>query len=256
MKYFVDTVDKRNRVLKELLIKNGFSAFDFDFKNMTEIKRGDTCVFSPAKKFTKEEIENLPKHINIVCGKLDGEYLEILNKKKISIKNLMEDEIFTVKNANLTAEGVLAIILNETDVSLFECSVLILGGGRIAKAMAVLLKSLGVNYAVVSYNPIKFPSYYTLSNKCYYRNNFIRDLDKYNVIVNTIPAKVLEDEVVNKIPANTVFIETASVKCLDDSKELKFNYLFSLALPQRFFARTAGKLVYESIMGENDYGKN
>lgn len=255
MKYFVDTVDKRNQVLKELLLKNGYDSYDFNFENLTEIKKGDTCVFSPAKKFTKEEIESLPKHINIVCGKISEEYLEVLNKKRISIKNLMEDEIFTVKNANLTAEGVLAIILNETDVSLFECSVLILGGGRIAKAIAVLLKSLGVNYAVVSYNPIKFPSYYTLSNKCYYRNNFIRDLDKYNVIVNTIPAKILDDEVVNKIPANMMFVETASVKCLDDTRDLKFNYLFSPALPQRFSARTAGRLVYESIMGENDYGK-
>lgn len=256
MKYFVDTVDKRNQVLKELLLKNGFSAFDFNFQNLTEIKKGDTCVFSPAKKFTKEEIESLPKQINIICGKLSEEYIEILKKKKNTIKNLMEDEIFTVKNANLTAEGVLAIMLNEVDVSLFDCSVLILGGGRIAKAMAVLLKSLGVNYAVVSYNPIKFPSYYTLSNKCYYRNNFVRDLDKYNVIVNTIPAKILDDDVVGAISSNMVFIETASVKCLDDSKDLGFKYLFSPALPQRFSATTAGKLVYESIMGENDYGKN
>ena len=71
MKYFVDTVDKRNQVLKELLLKNGYDAFDFNFKNLIEIKKGDTCVFSPAKKFTKEEIESLPKHINIVCGKLN-----------------------------------------------------------------------------------------------------------------------------------------------------------------------------------------
>ncbi len=256
MKYFVDTVDKRNQVLKELLIKNGYLAYDFDFLKIQEIKRGDMVVFSPAKKFTKEEIENLPKGIVVVCGNLSEEYLKILEKKKIKIKNLMQDEIFTVKNANLTAEGVLAIILEKTDVSIFDSSVLILGGGRIAKSMASILKGLGVNFAIVSYNPIKFPSYYLLSSKCYYRNGFLRDIDKFNVIVNTIPARIIGDEVIEKINPKTVFIETASVKCLDDTKKLGFEYLFSPALPQKYSAFSAGKLVYESIMGENDYDKN
>lgn len=256
MKYFVDTVDKRNQVLKELLIKNGNVVHDFDFRKVATIKRGDTIVFSPAKKFTKEEIEKLPKGINLVCGNLCEEYLKILKNKKIKVKNLMADEIFTVKNANLTAEGVLAIILEKTDVSIFECNILILGGGRIARAMASILNSLGVRYAIVSYNPIKFPSYYTISKKCYYRNGFLRDIEKYNVIINTIPAKIIDDAIVEKIAPKTVFIETASVKCLDDTKKLKFDYLFSPALPQKYSAFSAGKLVYESIMGENDYDKD
>lgn len=256
MKYFVDTVDKRNQILKELLTEKGFMTFCFDFNDLSQIKKGDTIVFSPAKKFTKDEIEKLPKNINIVCGNLSGEYLKILSTKKIKVKNLMQDEIFTVKNANLTAEGVLAIILEKTDKSIFDCKVLILGGGRIAKAMCLLLKSLSVEYAIVSFNPIKFPSYYTLSNKCYYRKGFLRDIDKFDVIVNTIPASIVDDEIISKINPKTIFIETASVKCLDDTKELKFNYLFSPALPQRYSAYSAGKLVFESILGENDYGKD
>ena len=256
MKYFVDIVDKRNQILKDLLIQNGQMVEVFDFNKVTEIKKGDTVVFSPAKKFTIEEVEKLPKGINLVCGNVGEENLKKLKNKKIKIKNLMEDEIFTVKNANLTAEGVLAIILEKTDVSIFESNVLILGGGRIAKAMATILKCLGVNYAIVSFNPIKFPSYYLLSNKCYYRKGFLRDLKKYNVVVNTIPARIIDDEIINSIDPKTLFIETASVKCLDDTQKLDFEYLFAPALPQRYSAVSAGKLVYESIMGENDYGKD
>ena len=256
MKYFVDTVDKRNQVLKEILIENDFETFKFDFNDLSNIKRGDTIVFSPAKKFTEEEIKKLPAKTKIVCGNLSPEYLKVLKDKKIEIKNLMLDEIFAVKNANLTAEGVLAIILEKTDKSIFDTKVLILGGGRIAKAMAVILKSLSVEYAIVSYNPVKFPSYYTIANKCYYRKGFLRDIDKFDVIVNTIPAKIIDDEIIAKINPKTIFIETASVKCLDDTQKLNFEFLFSPALPQRYSAYTAGKLVFESIMGENDYGED
>ena len=56
MKYFVDIVDKRNQILKDLLIQNGQKVEVFDFNKVTEIKKGDTVVFSPAKKFTIEEV--------------------------------------------------------------------------------------------------------------------------------------------------------------------------------------------------------
>ena len=86
VKYFVDTVDKRNQVLKEILIENGFETFKFDFNDLSNIKRGDTIVFSPAKKFTEEEIKKLPAKTKIVCGNLSPEYLKVLKDKKIVLR--------------------------------------------------------------------------------------------------------------------------------------------------------------------------
>lgn len=256
MKYFLDLNDKRNQVVKNLLEKDGEQVFEFDFKTIKNISKNDMCVFSPAKKFSTEELKSLPSKIKLVCGKLSDEQVKILKQKKIQHINLMSDEIFTVKNANLTSEAVLSIIIEKTKVSIFESAVLILGGGRIAKALAVMLKGLGVQFAIVSYNPIKFPSYFSFSDKCYYRENFVRDLEKYNVIVNTIPAKIIGEDIVEKIKKETVFIETASVKCLEENEKLQFEYLFSPALPQKYASQSAGKYVYESIKGKNNYEKN
>lgn len=253
MTYFLDLSDERNIYVKQLLEKNNEKTEIFNFDNTSQINIGDSIIFSPAKKFSAEEINKLPNNITIFAGNSLNQYLDILKEKHITFINIMEDEIFTIKNANLTCEGVLSLMIEKSKKSLFDNSVLILGGGRIAKGMAVLLGKLGVNFAMVSFNPVKFPDYYIYSKKCYFKYSFVDDLDKYDIIINTIPSKILDDEIVAKIANDTVFIETASVDCLDKSKATHFDFIPAPALPKKYTCETAGKFLFEMITGGNIY---
>ncbi len=251
--YYVDAADIRNVHLKELLKQTGEKVEDFSLDK--KIEESSICVFSPAKKFSVELVKKFPNNITIFAGNLNKGVVSLLKAKNINYKNLMEDEIFTIKNANLTSEGVLALILEKSDKSIFDNNVLILGGGRIARSLSILLGKLGVTFSVVSFNKIKFPQYYLYSNKCYYNYSFINDLEKYDVIVNTIPAAILDEDITNTIAKNTIFIETASVNCLNSKKATHFNYVLAPGLPKVYSAKTAGKLVYENIMDKNNYKK-
>ena len=131
---------------------------------------------------------------------------------------------------------------------MFENNVLILGGGRIARALAVLFGKLGIKFAIVSYNEVKFPTYYIYTDKCYFKDSFKHDLKEYDIIVNTIPDLFFNEELVSMVEKDTLFIETASVKCLDESLVKNFEYVLAPALPQRFSHETAGKLVLERIL--------
>lgn len=244
--FFVDTSDERNIAVKELL-KRKNQVFDFTWENISNIPNGDTCIFSPAKKFTEKEIDSLPDNINLICGNLEEKYVSILNKKNISFHNLMSDEIFTIKNANLTAEGVLAVILEESKKSIHDNNILILGGGRIARALAILFKGLNVNFSIVSFNPVKFPSYYLYTNSCFFEYSFVDRLAEFDVIINTIPTQFIDEKIIGKVKNDTLFIETASVNCLDKDKVSSFRYLPEPALPMRFSAESAGKVMFESI---------
>ena len=248
MKYYIELSDKRNTVVKNLLSNKGEDVEEFLWEKVDEIQRQDICVFSPAKKFQREDLEKFPQGISLVCGNLSDENLTIIKSKEIKHINLMSDEEFTIKNANLTAEGVLAIMLEKSPRSMFENNVLILGGGRIARALAVLFGKLGVKFAIVSYNEVKFPTYYIYTDKCYFKDSFKHDLKEYDIIVNTIPDLFFNEELVSMVEKDTLFIETASVKCLDESLVKNFEYVLAPALPQRFSHETAGKLVLERIL--------
>lgn len=253
MNYLIDISDARNEYVKKRLINDGEKVLDFDEANLDRIKQGDNLIFAPAKKFDKNFLTNLPNNIKLICGTLTDEQREIIKGKNIDYQNLMEDEIFTVKNANLTAEGVLAKILELSPKSIYENNVLILGGGRIAIALSVLLSKIGVKFAIVSFNNIKFPRYYLYTNKCFYKKQYLNEIQKYDVIVNTIPSKIFEHDEILKIKENTLFLETASINCLDKDKAMHFNYVNCPALPSKYCLQTAGEYMYEAIKGENKY---
>lgn len=253
MTYFLDLSDERNDYVKDLLKKNSEKTDVFSWDNLSNIKASDILIFSPAKKFTPEEINKLPNDIMIFAGNSLKQYIEQLKEKNIIFNNIMEDEIFTVKNANLTCEGVLSLMIEKSKKSLFENKVLILGGGRIAKGMAVLLGRIGIDFAMVSFNPIKYPDYFIYSKKCYFKYSFVKDLHNYDIIINTIPAQILDDDVINKIAKDTIFIETASVDCMDRTKATHFNFIPAPALPKKYTCETAGKFLFEMITGGNIY---
>lgn len=165
----------------------------------------------------------------------------------------MNDEIFTTKNANITAEGVLALILEHSPKSIFENNVLIIGAGRIAKAMAIILGRLGVNYAVVRFNKEKFPECYSFSKTCYFGEQFLSHLHEYDVIINTIPKTIFDEQNFGKIARDTIYIETASTNSIDPALATHFEFVPAPALPQKYAKVTAAKYLLENITGENNY---
>lgn len=164
MKYFIDMADKRNQLVKEELAKRGFQTVDFN-PDAEQGTTGDSYLFSPAKKFKLEELQKLPPEINVFCGKIDEKTQQIFLEKKIRHFNFLDDEIFAVQNASLTAEGVLGIMLAESPRSVLENSVLILGGGRIAKAMMILLGKLGVEFSICMRNLQEFESAHLFTDR-------------------------------------------------------------------------------------------
>ena len=253
MTYFIDTNDARNQILMSLLEERNQIAEKFTFDSLNKISLGDALIFSPAKKWTDEEINLLPKKISLYCGKISEKHQEILKNKEIAYHNLMNDEIFTTKNANITAEGVLALILEHSPKSIFENNVLILGAGRIAKALAIILGRLGVNFAVVRFNKEKFPECFSFSKACYLGEEFFNHLHEYDVIVNTIPKTIFDEQNFGKIARNTIYIETASINSIDPALATHFEFVPAPALPQRYARETAAKYLLENITGENNH---
>ncbi len=250
MSYYIDCQDKRCKTVKEILEKEGERVFEYSETTIKNICENDCLVFSPAKKLTTEEVGKLPNNVVIYCGAINEETKLLFNEKKIIHCNMMLNEAFAIKNANLTAEGVLAIILEKSDKSMYDNNVLILGGGRIALALSVLFGKIGIKFSIATFNKVKFPSYYLYSEKNYLGYEFLEDIKNFDVVVNTIPSEILNSEQVALVAKNTLFIETASTNCLKNNCELQFNYVLAPGLPGKYSAKTAGRVMREVLKGE------
>ena len=164
MKFYIDTSDRRNEFVYKILQKENLPCFVY-LENINKIQKGDVIVFSPAKKFTTEELSYFTKDITIYAGNISDNTRLIFNNKNIKHINLLEDEVFAIENAKLTAQGLLAIILFSIEKNFSSTKILFLGGGRITKASVNLLKNLGFIVDVASYTLNEY------HNAIYYANH-------------------------------------------------------------------------------------
>ena len=247
MRFFIDFQDKRNITVGEILKKN-YIVYDYE-KDKKNVKEKDVIVFSPAKVITRSEAESFPNDVKIFCGKISQDVQNIFYDKNVCAVNLLEDEVFAVKNAFLTAEGVLSLIISEQNKSLNDCKILFLGGGRITKATCSLMPK-GVNTSVASFSKTEYYNSFYYANNSYFADEFVSVLSSFDVIVNTRPFLYFTEEMINQVKKGALFMETASVECLQKEKVKDFTYLLAPKLPQRFSPYSAGKIIAEKIIGE------
>lgn len=252
MKYFIDTTDRRNEFVYKILMQKQKPVFVY-LENINKVQKGDIIVFSPAKKFTVEEVSFLPKEITIYCGNTAENIISIFNKKNIKVINILKDEVFAIENAKLTSQGLLAIILFSIEKSYLDTKILFLGGGRITKASTEILKRVGFKVDVSSNSITEYYNALYYADNAFYKDDFLENISCYDIIINTRPAKLDNNKIIENISKNCIFIETASLHCLDSEKKYNFTYLLAPALPQRFTPYSAGKLIADKIIGaDND----
>jgi dipicolinate synthase subunit A len=245
MRYFIELSDNRSKCLEKLLQKDGFDTAPFSFDNIIAGKE-DAIVFSPAKKLTVEEINKLPNKCQLFAGAQSADVIRVIMQKDIDYMDYMQSPEYVVKNANLTAEGVLALLIENTDRSIFDMNILLLGGGRVGKSIAVLFNKLGVKFSICEYDETKIGDLYHLTENVIKGAAFALNINDFNVIINSIPSPIITREIGEKIPDTTLLIDTASISCLAYN-EVSFRYLNAPRLPQRYTPLNAALLLYDYI---------
>ena len=240
--FAVDKSNKRNSILYDILKSEGYQSFDLLEKNIADKASGRfVYIFAPVKNLLSAEIAALSDGSIVFAGKAsDG---ELLKSKNISFFSILNDELYLNKIAQITAEGALAIMLNLTDFSLYDTDALVLGFGRVGKAVARLLKSICKSVSVASYDKAEFHSA-GVNYISYFEDSYIRNFCNYKIILNTIPAQILGSCDIKKINENTLFIDLASAPgCLKTGAQdgVKFNYYQALQVPDKIAPKTAAE---------------
>ena len=89
----------------------------------------------------------------ILGGNLSGEFTAAARRAGIAVRDYMNAEEFVLKNACLTAQAALGVLLTESSVAPRENPTAIVGFGRIGKFLCRELLSLGCPVTVYARNP-------------------------------------------------------------------------------------------------------
>lgn len=161
------------------------------------------CVFAPNIILSGEDVKKIPWGASVFAGGVDTEGEKSLTVKNILLRKYGDSEKFTLKNAEITAEAVLSLILGKTDKLLKECKILVVGFGKCGKAVCKYLFGLAADFTVMTSKPQNSVIYTTAVD-------YGADISKYDFIINTAPARVITEQQLDSVKKTVSIIDIAS----------------------------------------------
>jgi dipicolinate synthase subunit A len=186
----------------------------------------------------------------LFAGSITEEILKLAKENNVKIVDLMKQEELVILNTIATAEGAIEVALRETNINIHGSNVLILGFGRVGKTTAMKFSALSANVTCSARKEKDFAWIETLGFKSVNTNNLKENLNKYEIIINTIPTMILSKEELKYVNKDCLIIDLASKPGgvdFDEAKRLGINARLELALPGKVSPKTSAKYIKTAI---------
>ena len=239
----IDAVFNNGKISKEML--SGFDCFLFPIpvsKDGYRLNFGNDVLLM-------ELSEALPDECTVIGGKIPQFFSDHLLSKNIFICDFYDDKEYLWKNARLTAEGALLLLMGENEISLEGMNILICGYGRIGKCLSGMLRSLGADVTIAARRREVVCEASVCSG---FKSELIADIDvskRYDAVFNTVPSGIFEGRLLSMLE-NSIYIELASAPYGADSELLEGycrKYILASGIPGKYAPRSDAAEAYKAI---------
>lgn len=269
--------DVRQLYLSRFLNENGFKVNNFglgepDGSLCDAVKDAD-CVVLPlplsrdgvylnaplydGKILLSELFTAIPKNSFVFAGMIRKNEADLLRELKLKFIDYYKSEKLILKNAVITAEGIIQTIMEETPFAVSGSCFGITGYGRVARILAKDLRFLGGEVTVIARreNDRLWAETEGCSAVSFYELPKVADI--FDCFINTVPAKVISEDTMRRFKNECLLIETASApggfSLLSDEEPRLIN---TGSLPGKTLPETAGKIIglviLELLKGERE----
>lgn len=186
-----------------------------------------------------------------ICGGMvSAQTAALAAHRGLTIHDYFRREELAVANAVPTAEGAVQIALEEMGVTLHRARALVLGYGRVGKLTAHRLQALGARVAVAarSWEALAWADAY--GHDAVPMDRLGDALGECDLVVNTVPARVLTREFLSGLREGCLVIDLASKPGGVDfqgAAELGTRCVWALSLPGKVAPLTAASALRDTI---------
>lgn len=205
--------------------------------------------YSVEEHSVEEYLEKLRKGTVVFAGMAGEALRRFCQSRGLILIDYFESEAIQLKNALLTAEGALAMLLTMDGKALCGRRVLISGFGRIARLLAPRLAAMGMEVTVVA----RSGTDRALAEAMGFRAVKLGECteEKWDFVVNTVPAVIFGRAQLEAF-GDAQLLELASPPYGFDiaaAEELGKQVVLGAALPSRFAPESAAQAIKDSILG-------
>ena len=265
--------DNRALYLGEYLENQGFKVCYYAFnhtecyKTLEEAVNASDVIILPIP-FTKDRLTlNTPLFDDVVLitdivallsqkklvlgGQLPSSFCEELDSRGCAYCDYFLLDELAIYNAVPTAEGVVQVLIEELPITIHGMKCAILGYGRVGKIIASTLSCLGAEVTAFARKQSSLAEAYAASLKCNSFETLATEYNDFDVVINTVPVRVLGESELAHLNPDCVLVEVASAPFGIDfqvAKERAFKVIKAASLPGKVAPKTAGEIIGRSIL--------
>ena len=187
----------------------------------------------------------------LVCAGMVGDTLRKLAQERgLVLRDYFAREELAVMNAIPTAEGAIQIAMEELPITLHDARVLVVGFGRLGRALGPRLRSLGARVWVSARRYEQRAAAEDLGLNSEGMDHLSDWLCGYDLVFNTVPAPVLGVEELAALKEGALVIDLASRPGgvnLDAAAALGVRVIWALSLPGKVAPVTSGRYIKDTV---------
>ena len=195
-----------------------------------------------------DEFVDAIKGKHLIAGNINIK--EKLDANNIEFTDILKREEFVVLNAIATAEGTIQIAMEETQRTIHGTKTLIMGFGRVGKVLANMLHRIGSEVSCEARKNEDIAWIKAYGYKPVHLNDLNENLNKYDIIINTIPFQILDKERLGLLKDDVVIIDLASNPGGVDrraAREKGVKVIWALSLPGKVAPLTSAEFIKEAL---------
>ena len=198
----------------------------------------------------KAELVNCKGPLFVFAGAVSGEWKNFLESNGIAYVDFMQLQEVVEGNAIITAEATVAEILLASKKSICQQKILVTGYGCCGKPIAFLLRAMGAEVTVAArrekvreeirqdgFEAVEFLSIHEM-------------IEEVDTIVNTVPALVITEEIIEKMSKESLIVDIASSPGGTDFVAAEKNGItakLALGLPGIYTTTSSAELLKNAI---------
>ncbi len=208
MRFFIYETDLRQITIGESLEEKGFEKVTLEEIDFADVVILPFVNVENSVKIDEDFFKTLKKGVKVYTGAKNTELKDKFVKKNISFIEVLVSQEMAILNALPTAEGVIYNIIGDYDKCLVGAEVLVLGYGLCGTEIVNKLKALKSEVTVLEECELK---------KAQARVNGIKTIEikeikehKFDIIINTIPIQIVDNQTLDKMDKKTLIFDIAS----------------------------------------------
>ena len=256
------TADKRLGDLGELLTgKRIYCSWEEYWKKADGEKNTEYVYVFPTPVNKLRSYRHLQKKLedaltvqNVKCvfgGMFDEKWRLFLTENQIPYVDFMKSEEVVEKNAEITAEAVIAEILQLSSYSIKGQKIMVTGFGACAKPIAEKLRALGGNIIITARSESARRAAKEAGYEVFDFNTWGNGIGKVRTVVNTVPSLVITEDIIRKMSKETVVLDIASRPGGTDfecAKEQGISAKLALGLPGIYSTKSSASAYKEAML--------